>query len=135
MEKRCDVCGNMFRMTQPGWWSCPYCGGQNYVPAQHDKTAIMICCISGAFFIFVLLISLITVAVIGDDGEEYADSNYSPNRTVSAEALMAEEYIKNLPPGQQDAVLRGGGSYEDRANAIANMIKDGQLQGAADYLR
>ena len=137
MVKKCDVCGRMFQTSSPGWRSCPYCGGQNYCPVplskQPDITAIIICCIAGGFFIFMLLAALITVAVIDTDCEEYAASSYSESREMSGDAVMAEEYIKNLPAGQRDAIIRGGGSYEDRANAIANLIKDGQLQGAADY--
>ena len=127
MVKKCDVCGRMFQTSSPGWWSCPYCGSQNYCPVplskQHNITAIIICSIAGGFFIFMLLAALITVAVIDTDCEEYAASSYSESREMSGDAVMAEEYIKNLPAGQRDAIIRGGGSYEDRANAIANLIQ------------
>ena len=62
------------------------------------------------------------------------DSISGSNRTAASYA--AEYYINNeLPAGQRDALLNGGGSYDDRVNALANLSANGMIQGAADYLQ
>ena len=69
-----------------------------------------------------------------DSDSDSGDSISGSNRTAASYA--AEYYINNeLPAGQRDALLNGGGSYDDRVNALANLSANGMIQGAADYLQ
>ena len=54
---------------------------------------------------------------------------------LSSSARRALKYMDELPPGQKEALLYGGGSAEDQANAIANMIESGNLDGLIEYQR
>jgi len=54
---------------------------------------------------------------------------------LSPKGEMARDYIEHeLPAGQRAALLYGGGGPYDKENVLTNLMKDGQLDGAIEYL-
>ena len=141
MQVNCKHCGQVFIISGPGCWLCPTCRGQNMIGHQTEKNnnlaAIIVLCICGALLFIVLLIVGAVSSALSDLDEE---SSYSAESFGeygnSLQSEIARDYIMNdLPAGQRNAILNGGGSSEDQANAMANLMKSGNLEGAAELLQ
>jgi len=138
LQKKCDYCGQIFQATTPGWCGCPRCGNRNYVMPQQQPSsinpAVLIALGVGGGILMLLIMSVMICCGTIDSDSDSGDSISGSNRTAASYA--AEYYINNeLPAGQRDALLNGGGSYDDRVNALANLSANGMIQGAADYLQ
>ena len=133
----------MFQVAQAGMWLCPTCQGQNLIGCQAEKdknlTTIIILCICGAFLLIALIAGAVDSALSDETEGELnysADSYGEYGRTLDLKSEIARDYIMNdLPAGQRDAILSGRGSSEDQANAMANLMKSGNIEGAAKYLQ
>ena len=137
---KCICCGQTFQAPSAGWWLCPTCRAQNYVPYPAEKNrntaaTVIICVCAG--ILFLILISGIVCIALFDTPEDTCSTNYynTESGVSSLKSMIVRDYIESLPAGQRDAILSGHGSSEDTANAMANLIKSGNLEGAAEYIK
>ena len=141
----CKNCGSIF-LGESSWRgafvTCPYCHQTTYFgfddpcPKSDDNFVWMVC--GGIGIAFVLLICIAVAGIwIGEKGNTDTSSNdlSSRNNYLSFRGKIAKDYIENhLPSSQRDALMGTGGTEADRANALANLSKSGNLSGAAEYL-
>ena len=93
-----------------------------------------------ALLILLVGIGIALAALLDNDDEASAPRHWTAGEReaslLSPKGEMAKDYIENeLPAGQRAALLYGGGSPYDEANALANLMKDGQLDGSIEYLK
>ena len=139
---KCNCCGETFQPPNAGWWLCPTCRAQNYVPYPAEKNcntaAVVIMCAGvGVGILFLaLLTGIILIALCNTSEDTYSADSYRQEFSGSSlKSIIAKDYIDNLPAEQRNAILYGGGSSEDSANAIANLIESGNLEGAAEIVQ
>ena len=93
--------------------------------------------LGGIGLAFILLLCIIAFGIwAGARGEQINDSYVTSinHSTLSLQGEIAKDYIENELPYSQRRALMGGGSSEDKANAISNLLKSGNLSGAIEYL-
>ena len=137
---KCNCCGQTFQTPNAGWWLCPTCRAQNYVPYPAEKNcnkaAVIIMCAGAGILLLMLLTGIILIALYGTSEDTYSADSYRQEFSGgSLKSIIAKDYIDNLPAEQRNAILYGGGSSEDSANAMANLMKSGNLEGAAEIVQ
>ena len=137
---KCNCCGQPFQTPNAGWWLCPICRAKNYVPYPAEKNrntaAVIIMCAGAGILLLMLLTGIILIALYGTSEDTYSADSYRQEFSGSSlKSMIAKDYIDNLPAEQRNAILYGGGSSEDTANAIANLMKSGNLEGAAEIVQ
>ncbi|MBP5641095.1 MAG: hypothetical protein J6X55_16560 [Victivallales bacterium] len=79
------------------------------------------------------LLSITTILLLYGCSEETNSTRSDINLSYKARAAL--QYIENeLPPDQRDVLLRGSSDSNAEANAIANLMASGHLDGYAEYI-
>lgn len=156
----CPNCGRTMTVPPVGGGAqirCPHCAAVMGVPpappeAKPGASAfpdgffrqppeILALWIGGAAVALTILIAAICGAAVLfalDGGDVPATVRRTAKREVpllSPKGEMARDYIEHeLPAGQRAALLYGGGGPYDKENVLTNLMKDGQLDGAIEYL-
>ena len=140
----CKNCGSTFSgdsAWRGAFVTCPYChratffGFDDKCSKTNDNTMWMV--LGGIGLAFILLLCIIAFGIwAGARGEQINDSYVTSinHSTLSLQGEIAKDYIENELPYSQRRALMGGGSSEDKANAISNLLKSGNLSGAIEYL-
>ena len=86
-------------------------------------------------WIIALSLALIGDLDFDDDGGSSSGSSASGKNThLSFNAEMGRRALDSLPSEQRAALLTGSGSFNDEANALANLSSD-DLDGVIEYLQ
>lgn len=86
-------------------------------------------------WIIALSLALIGDLDFDDDGGASSGSSASGKNThLSFNAEMGRRALDSLPSEQRAALLTGSGSFDDEANALANLSSD-DLDGVIEYLQ
>ena len=78
-----------------------------------------------------MLAFAIAILIAGCDSEP--NSNSGNNSNLSFKARVGRRALDRLPYAQREALLTGSGSYDDQANALANLSSD-ELDAVTAYL-
>ena len=78
-----------------------------------------------------MLAFAIAILIAGCDSEP--NSNSGNNSNLSFKARVGQKILDRLPASQRDYLLTGSGSYDDQANALANLSSD-ELDAVTAYL-
>ncbi len=84
-------------------------------------------------WLIVLLSGLGGMLDFDDDGD-HSTASSGRNRNLSFKAEMGRRALDSLPSEQREALLNGSGSFNDEANALANLSSD-DLDGVIEYLQ
>ena len=140
----CKNCGSIF-LGESSWRGafiiCPYCHQTTYFSfddkCQNSNVNFLWMFWGGfllAFILFICIIGFGICAITINQTNTYSANTY-PNSSLSIQGLIAKDFIETeLPNSQRNALMGIGGTFDDKANAISNLINSDNLSGAIEYL-